>query len=143
MAGRTYHGGALYPRQDGHRFLPWPSRRGLGLRRGRLDGGAARVGLLLGPDHVLRRRVHPCLGHASWRRDTRAAHHLGGSAPDQKRSDQRSAFKVMTTLVDLPHNWPSPPDSNCPTASFANKVAPTQLLECVDLTKFLLSLYSP
>ena len=61
---------SLYTRQDGHRLLPWAGERGLGLRRGGLDGGAARVGLLFSSDHVLWRRVHPCLGHTSWRCDT-------------------------------------------------------------------------
>ena len=83
VAGRAPHGGALYPRQDGHRRVPRPGERGLGLRRGGLDGGAPRVGLLLSPDPVLRRRVHAGLGHAAWR-VTPQPHAVAGAAPQTK-----------------------------------------------------------
>jgi membrane protein len=72
---------------------------GLSLRRGRVDGGAPRMGLLLGPDHVFWRRVHARLGHAPWQRDPAVTCRFRGSTPDQKRGDQRSPFEVMTLSV--------------------------------------------
>ena len=41
------------------------------------------VGVLLGPDRVLRRRVHAGLGHAPWWRRTPTARRRRGGAPDQ------------------------------------------------------------
>ena len=112
VARGAHHGGALYPRQDRHRLLPGPDERGVGLWRGRVDGGTPRVGLLLGPDHVFRRRVHARLGHAPGPCDPPATRRFGGSAPDQKRGEQRAPFEVMNTSGDLPNNWPSPTESN-------------------------------
>ena len=90
LAGRIRHGSALHPRQDGDRLLPRPGKRRLGLRRGRVDGGAPRVGLLLGPDRVLRRRVYAGLGHAPGRCGPPAARRVRSSAPDQGRGGRRA-----------------------------------------------------
>ena len=72
---------------------------GLGLRRGRVDGGAIGVGLLLGPDRVLWRRVHPCLGHAPGARGPPATRRARGGTPDQERGGCRADLGGVNRAV--------------------------------------------
>lgn len=63
---RAVHRRALHAGQVADRLLPRAQRRGLGLRRGRLTGGGAAVGVLLGPDLPDRRGVHLGLCERLW-----------------------------------------------------------------------------
>ena len=90
VAGRIRHRGLFTLGKTGDRLLPRPGQRRLGLRGGRVDGGAPRVGLLLGPDRVLRRRVHAGLGHAPGRRGPPAARRVRGGAQDEGRGGRRA-----------------------------------------------------
>jgi hypothetical protein len=60
------HGRALHSGQVDDRLLSRAQRRGLGLRRGRLTGGGAAVGVLLGADFPDRRGVHLGLCKRLW-----------------------------------------------------------------------------
>ena len=101
-------------------------RRRLGLRRGRVDGGAVGGGLLLSPDRILRRRVA-----RNWARESRgrgpagpARRPRGSAQPKGEAAAERTSGHETTTQEGLPRPTPDRLPEACAsdaTASFYSR----------------------